>query len=240
MDTRCSLFVSRTSPYIEALHKARKYLGYLLKSLRYPAVIKQLIGSRFLPRHGGLSDRAKSALRAVQARLPGERVFTHRELVNISRSSKILAIICGSDQIWEVASIHLDPSASSALRLDPRGLPTPQVSECQRSPSTMFAALKKFLRGFDHLSVRERHGAAIIERLIRRKVQCVLDPCLLVTREFWESKIARLNVGDPYILCFFLNEPSAVGDWLHRQDQERDEMCRVRIAVSLCMLPRVA
>ena len=62
------------------------------------------------------------------------------------------------------------------------------------------------LEKYAYISVREKSGRNLVERLTRKSVEVVLDPTLLLTAEQW-NRIAtnKSLVKGKYILCYFLN-----------------------------------
>ena len=80
-------------------------------------------------------------------------------------------------------------------------------------PKKYYRAYRKYLSAFDHIGVRERSAACMIEKIIHKPVETVLDPTLLMDSIFWdfyadkaEISISIDNKG--YVLCYFvMNDP---------------------------------
>lgn len=69
--------------------------------------------------------------------------------------------------------------------------------------------LKKYLSGFDHISVREESGKDICKMLIGRDVPVVLDPTLLLDKSSWIRLQGLKHIQqEDYCLAYFLKEPS--------------------------------
>jgi len=67
--------------------------------------------------------------------------------------------------------------------------------------------LAKYLREIPHLSVREQSGVKIIKELTGRDAALVLDPVLLVGREFWEDNVKNIKKRNrKYMVCYFLSD----------------------------------
>ena len=62
------------------------------------------------------------------------------------------------------------------------------------------------------ISVREDSGVELVESLIGKKVEHVLDPVLLFDKKYWIEKACKVNKNrdeyKDYILCYFLDEIS--------------------------------
>ena len=66
------------------------------------------------------------------------------------------------------------------------------------------ADFKRWLGGYDVISVREAEGKALLEKLISKEVAQVADPTFLLGASYWQSIAKRPNVDGAYILCFKL------------------------------------
>ena len=69
------------------------------------------------------------------------------------------------------------------------------------------SSARQFLCRFNHISVREEQGKKAIEEICRKKVEVVLDPTYLLTREKWDELIPSDRiVKEKYVLCYFLGD----------------------------------
>lgn len=109
--------------------------------------------------------------------------------------------VCGSDQVWNGNITGLDPAYFLTFADD--------VQRNSYAASFGFGELslsekddyRVLLEGFEHMSVREKHGAQIIKQLLNRDVEVVLDPTLLLGAEEW-GEIAIEAKKDGYILVY--------------------------------------
>lgn len=65
--------------------------------------------------------------------------------------------------------------------------------------------LKKYLRGFSAISVREHTSQKLIKAFCGCESVHVLDPVLLVGREFWGQLACDPPQKDKYLFCYFLD-----------------------------------
>ena len=74
------------------------------------------------------------------------------------------------------------------------------------------------LKGFDNLSCREEAGANLINELTGKKAEVLLDPTMLIDREYWEKIEKKPNwVNDDYLLVYSLGErPAAVSELIDK------------------------
>lgn len=126
------------------------------------------------------------------------------------------AFIVGSDQMWNplwcsgfyLPLVMLDFADQGKLRIAyAASFGTREWREDQDA-----ARAGAFLRKFDKISVREESGVALVKELSgRTDAQCLLDPTLLQTADFYREIMARQQgthpEGDsPYIFRYMLEE----------------------------------
>lgn len=116
------------------------------------------------------------------------------------------AVIVGSDQIWNTrAGAYWDPN----YLLDWVDKKTLKISYAasfgtDELENEWYDRFKKALLSFHALSVRENNGVHIINCLIKNKVEWVLDPTLLLDKNYW-SKIAIRPKETNYIFVYCIN-----------------------------------
>ena len=64
---------------------------------------------------------------------------------------------------------------------------------------------KKHLTTFKAISVREIDGANIIQKILGKKIDHVLDPTLLLTVNQWRNFITEVPIGHDYIFTYGLS-----------------------------------
>ena len=126
-------------------------------------------------------------------------------------NTKFDAFVCGSDQIWAPSCFddkYYLPFVDDANKMVAYA---PSVGQPSIANDAVKERMKSLISRFDHLSVRESQGAALIASLCGKKAEVVLDPTLLLNEEEWkallgfsESGAGRTSGG--YILCYFLGE----------------------------------
>jgi hypothetical protein len=114
--------------------------------------------------------------------------------------------IVGSDQLWSPHLYH----PQKPYFLDFADLP----KRCAYAPSFGTTILKdkyvkiltEKLKVFDYLSCREAINSRLLSKILNRKVEHVLDPTLLLSKDEW-CKIATFPlIGEKYILAYILGE----------------------------------
>lgn len=114
------------------------------------------------------------------------------------------AVLVGSDQLWLPSNIVADYYTLSFVP-DSVNKVAFSTSFGVSDLSDKFASkAKTFLKRFDAISVREKTGKRIIDRLgLDSTVVC--DPTMLLTKEQWREAIPEKDIiGEEYIFCYFL------------------------------------
>lgn len=148
--------------------------------------------------------------------IPQSRVYTTGE--EIARDcGQYEAFLCGSDQIWTPSIRYLD--FTYFLDFVPERIGkiayAPSIG-CNYIPEAVRPKMKELIDRIDFLSIREEHGAALIEELCGIRPEVVLDPTLLKTKEEWEKFSVQPEFSEPYILCYFLGNRKPVREFALR------------------------
>ena len=63
------------------------------------------------------------------------------------------------------------------------------------------------MQSFAYISVREKSGQELLKRELGLDIPQVLDPVLMVGKNYWQNKIRKIEplIQGKYILCYFLN-----------------------------------
>lgn len=153
------------------------------------AMLKQLKFDRFINKRIRLTDIC----------------FYSKEINDVLKKEKITHLVCGSDQIWNPEGMD----AVYFLNFGDKGIKKASyaASLCSREVFDKYkikhAAMKMLIERLDYVSVREKTGAKLVEQLIGRPVETVLDPTLLVPASHWRKIAKKAHIRQDYILCFF-------------------------------------
>ena len=115
--------------------------------------------------------------------------------------------VCGSDQIW--SPLVFNPHYFLDFVKDDNKKIAYAPSFGSESIDDIYVnnETQKLLSDFNHLSTREATGKKIIENLTSQKVEVVLDPTLLLTKQQWESLLdLKSNSGKPYMFVYMLGQ----------------------------------
>lgn len=130
-------------------------------------------------------------------------------------------IIVGSDQVWNYENTRFDTtylldiqknnlnkvSYAASFGVSEISDVIPNIVK-KYNPNLLSLTdeYKRLLNDFDHISVREQDGARIIEKLLDKDVEIVLDPTLLLSREEWLSVSKSTEKNEKYILIYSLSD----------------------------------
>lgn len=147
------------------------------------------------------------ALEKFESQIPhSQRVYNDSNIVDCIPIYD--AFFVGSDQVWNV-----DWYDKKGLFLNFVPLGKPKFSYAASMPSTQISEnkkeqIKKYLVGFDLISVREKNTAEYLTSVTDRSdIKLVLDPTLLLTKNDWEKLISHSRrINKRYVFCYFLGQ----------------------------------
>lgn len=117
-------------------------------------------------------------------------------------NKKYQCFITGSDQVWH-------PSAVNDAYLLDFVFEKPKISYAaslavSTIDDTYQHQLEQSLKDYKAISVREQTAKDILQPIIKKNVELVVDPVLLLEQEKWEQVATEIDVEKPYIFCYFL------------------------------------
>lgn len=116
--------------------------------------------------------------------------------------------ITGSDQVWNLNLTNEDYNYFLKF-VDDEKIKISYASSFGYSkiPEKYVNNSKKYLNKYKKISVREKQGANITTALTNKKVDVVLDPTLLLTKDEWLelSKPVRFKIPEKYILLYVVS-----------------------------------
>lgn len=131
------------------------------------------------------------------------RTYTIKELRNEAPLADVY--ISGSDQVWreDNPADFLDFGPDSIKRISYAA----SFGVDSFSKESM-KKKKKFLRRFQHISVREEDGLDICKQMGYEKAVCVLDPTLLFDFNYYKTKFNLVETTPPkkYIFLYLLGD----------------------------------
>ncbi len=191
--------------------RIKKLIVMLFRTLLYSKNIKKVIKSYSQNNKGNKNPNIIKKFDIFNSKYLKPIELNYKKLKKVSKDSEYYAFICGSDQIWNSTTYYVDPFYY--LQFAPRKKRIAYAPSFGREfiPKYNKRIIKKYLDGFDKLSVREDSAKDIIKKLTNKDVITCLDPTLLLSKEEWMNIFNLIeDNSSKYILVYFLNEPSSL------------------------------
>lgn len=132
--------------------------------------------------------------------------FIHNENDYINLCNSYDYLIFGSDQIWNPNWFHSFYYADYDSIKTKRIAYAPSIG-VKSIPDILQPKYKKALSRFISIGMREKNGCNLISNLINKRVDEVLDPVFLLSKDEWRKYESNsLNINHPYILCYMLTD----------------------------------
>ncbi|MDU4931096.1 MAG: polysaccharide pyruvyl transferase family protein [Enterococcus gallinarum] len=120
--------------------------------------------------------------------------------------------VIGSDQVWNYSFPRFSDFDFLLTTTKPK-ISYAASFGVSNVPNDLNVFYAKGLNSLLYISVREKSGKNIVERLSEKKADVVLDPTLLLDKKQWEALISKnKQYKEPFILTYFLNSPDAQTD----------------------------
>lgn len=117
-------------------------------------------------------------------------------------------IVCGSDQVWNIACTEGDESYFLPFLNEPEKKTSYAASFGYESiPDQYVSNYRDWLNGFSSISVREQSGVNIVEQLTGCVAEKVVDPTLLLKKEEWLELADYQRVPkEKFVLLYLMSE----------------------------------
>ena len=112
-------------------------------------------------------------------------------------------IFVGSDQVWNPNVNDFD---EVYFKIASCGIPVfTYAASFGNADSKQLDIYKFYIRKFKKISVREVSGADILEKMGINNIIPVLDPTLLIPRDYYKKlSLSGRIISGPYVVCYFL------------------------------------
>lgn len=135
-----------------------------------------------------------------------EKYDSLEQLKKLNR--KMDAFVCGSDQIWNFDCTNgidkayfltfADDSKKKIAYAPSFGQASFEIDEMKK--------IRQYLKDFDLISVREKSMKGRLEEEIGKPVKCVVDPTLLLGREYYDKLCEGQQKKNKYVFVYMLEE----------------------------------
>ena len=216
---------------VEIIDLYRPYQKGYMPSKRYKPYAKSMSCKSIL-----ISLLRKTKIRNKTQRTFSEEAFqkfhTFNSMIRLSKPYKGIdemyanppqydLYISGSDQLWNPTQPYcLEPYF---LTFAPEG--SKKISFATSIGITSLTEnvkrdFKKWLSGYDAISVREKQGKDLLESFLDREVYQVADPTFLLEPQLWKSLAIFPSIKKPYLLLFALQHNQELFDYTQKVVKE--------------------
>lgn len=143
---------------------------------------------------------------------------------NIRRANNIYDVfITGSDQVWNPKLNYKDNNYFLDFVTDNKKKNSYAASfGTNILESKEKEIIKNKLKDFNKISVREKEGQEIVEKLTNRKADVVLDPTLLLNKKQWENLMENKRLEkERYIFVYTIASTPTIFEFAKRLAKEK-------------------
>lgn len=145
----------------------------------------------------------------IQTNVPlSEKAFYHTEELN-GLQNEYDYIITGSDQVWNTVCGNFDKAYYLTFVDDINKKVAYAASfGFKEMPDGYEEEYKNRLENFSKISVREKSGCKILEKIGKKDAVVCLDPTLLLNKSDWEKYVVKNKEKKPYIFVYSVLDPA--------------------------------
>jgi len=186
--------------------KSKDTWNRICKKLSKPKEILPMIIKKLTKK--GVSEEYASFLKMRELKTAAFSNFQNEYLNNIkipenSDFSEFYKIIVGSDQVWNPTGSGFKIKNFLVFAPKEKRISYAASFGVTEIPNSLKKYYSRHLMGINEISVREEAGVEIVKKLTGRKAELVLDPTMLLKREFWKKLIPTEEYQDKsYILVY--------------------------------------
>lgn len=206
-----------------ALSKMLKMARILWKSARYQGYLEERVSLRHIMKTEStyLSKESFVRMNRFVEDYLCPVCYSWRDLCDLGKNSEFIAFVVGSDQVWNVGS-DIEPFYFLKFVNKRKRIAFAVSLGVETMPDFCKSAVKRGVRGFDSISVREESGKVIINGIEKVKTERIADPTILFSDDKWREFYHGSSIPtEPYIFVHFLNRPSELAinaiNWLSKK-----------------------
>lgn len=192
---------------IEKNNKAKRILKNPLILLRIFKKIfirvLRIINKKKIKKANECINERHNAMVAFNLSIPHSKVCYNSK--NIKDSEKEYDIfITGSDQVWYpkiLNDAYLLNFVKGKKKISyAASLTAKELSDEEKE------RFKNSLKDYHAISVREKHAVELLQDVVDKKIQYVIDPVFLIDRKEWEGLASRRIIEEDYLFCYFIGK----------------------------------
>ncbi len=182
--------IDYTNSFRSSFYDPKKRLFHELKSFKMLPALKTLVGFNAINKRMNAFDKfyIEHTKRSIKSYSPESEMGALNEIYDV--------LLCGSDQIWSTRNNGHDfnyllqfSDGTPKLISYASSLGMTEIS------SNAIPDYKRLLGRFDSIAVREKPAAILLESILDRHIEVVLDPVFLLTAAEWMSLVEHHTSG---------------------------------------------
>lgn len=125
--------------------------------------------------------------------------------------------IAGSDQVFNLFCSNFDKNYFLTFVKDSNKKKSYAASlGLEIIPDELEDEYYELLHDFNAISIREKTGARVLEKLLKKECVVNIDPTLLLEKKDWEKIVQHYKCENPYILVYVLSEDKVLFDFARK------------------------
>ena len=145
----------------------------------------------------------KMAIKEFRESIPHSKIYYKKTLT--CANDNYDGFICGSDQIWNPAWIN-DAFSLNFVKDEKIKISYAASVGKEALNEKDKAKFSCMLSRIDHISVLEKNAVDLLSECTNKRIEWVLDPTLLLSREEWDTIVPDAKVNTKYVFCYYLND----------------------------------
>lgn len=133
--------------------------------------------------------------------IPHSEVYTSENITECINLYDVF--ICGSDQIWKPGVVCREYLLEFVPDTKKKISYAASISKNSLSKDESDYLVNGITK-LNAVSVREQQAVQLIREYIDKKIEWVVDPTLLLSKDEWEKECSKLDIKDDYIFCYLL------------------------------------
>lgn len=187
--------------------KLLTYKNRLFSLIVNPKLIYHVLKGKFVGKRS-ITSRSEDLKRKFDAFI-AEKLNLSDKDYRKSHDDEFSAFICGSDQIWQLTAPGLHEMFFLRFTHQNKRIAYAPSFGGVTIPKYNQVRLKRYLSEIPYLSAREDSGVKVIKESIGIDAPHVLDPVLLVGKDFWLDRMEKSEFTQKnYLVCYFMSDAS--------------------------------
>jgi hypothetical protein len=183
------------------------YINRLFYSLRSPAVFCETLAKKKVS-YKTVKSRSSVSREKFKSFIVNKLALSTENYLRADKNG-FAAFVTGSDQVWQLNAAGLHELFFLRFAPEQKRIAYAPSFGGFTIPEFNKKRLKKYLSEIPYISVRDDSGVDVVFRSIKQRVPQVLDPVILIGKDFWEEETKNIPIDNNRLLiCYFNSDAS--------------------------------